>query len=94
MFDLENMNKEEREGMHSFIDSLIGMMAENGSPKFKGLKYRNDLMDKTGKLLGTKEFIKDDDITEKTVSLLEQFNKLIDDFIEENNINIEEVEGI
>ena len=90
MFDLENMDSKEMEGMENFIDKLIDLMADNGSSKFKSLKLSKDVRNKIGDLLGSKEFIKNDDITEKTLSLLEQFNKILDDFIEENNITIEE----
>ena len=89
-FDPKDMDLEEMEGMHQAMDMVIALMANSGSSKFKGLKLQNDLHKRLHDLIGSDEYIKNEEISKKVVSILEQFNTIIDDFIKENNITIEE----
>ena len=84
--DFEKMKKE-KEAM----DIIIDMMANTGISKFKILKNRNSLFNKISDLISSDDVLEgSEELAEKVLSLIEQFENIIDDFIKENNITIED----
>lgn len=90
MFDPEDMSLEEMGDMHKAMDMVIALMASSGSSKFKALKLQNDLHEKLHDIMGSQKFVKNEKISLKVVAVLEQFNSIIDDFVKENDITLEE----
>lgn len=73
------------------IDQIIDMLANTGSSKFKLLRNRNNLYNKINDLLLSDDVAKgSEELAEKLTTLFEQFENIINDFIEENNITIED----
>jgi hypothetical protein len=84
------MDFEKMEGIKDLMDTVIDALADSGSSKFRMLKSRKALFNKINDLISSDDVVNGrEELAEKIVAVFEQFENIINDFIEENNITIE-----
>ena len=81
--DIEEMRKKSKA-----IDTIIDMLAETGDKRMICVQQKNRLKKKTDKILI--DFNIGDAQLEDFAKLLEQFERLIDMWLKENNISLED----
>lgn len=74
------------------IDGIIDLLANIGDTRFKMLQANNKVVNKLGGILNSDTVHKSEDLIEKTITLMGQFDKILDDYIAENNISIKKEE--